>query len=165
MPESFNVLVKEIRLLGIDIDLERELTRKSKEIHERTIEDADLSSRPPRMKQFDAIKIGLASPGEDSLVVLWRGEEARDHQLPHLQAGARWPVLRQDLRPDQGLRVPVRKYKRLKHRGVICESAASRSPDQGASRTHGSYRTRFARPVAHIWFLKSLPSASAWCST
>ncbi|VWX58386.1 hypothetical protein VARIO8X_130203 [Burkholderiales bacterium 8X] len=44
---------------------------------------------------------------EDPLVVFRRGEEARDHQLPDLQARARRPVLRQDLRPDQGLRVPV----------------------------------------------------------
>src|SRR6266508_7028956 len=45
---------------------------------------------------------------KDPLLVLRRGEEARDDQLPHLQAGAGRPVLRQDLRADQGLRMPVR---------------------------------------------------------
>src|SRR4051812_31056641 len=45
---------------------------------------------------------------EDPLVVLRRGEEAGDDQLPHVQARARWSLLRQDLRADQGLRVPLR---------------------------------------------------------
>ncbi len=47
-------------------------------------------------------------PGADPLLVLRRDQEARDDQLPHLQAGARRAVLRPHLRPDQGLRVPVR---------------------------------------------------------
>src|SRR5215468_5949849 len=46
-------------------------------------------------------------PGEDSVVVVRRDQEAGDDQLSHLQAGARWPVLRPHLRPDQGLRVLV----------------------------------------------------------
>ena len=37
-------------------------------------------------EHFDAIKIGLASPGEDPLVVVRRSQEARDDQLPDLQA-------------------------------------------------------------------------------
>ena len=40
------------------------------------------------MRTFDEIKISLASPGADPLVVLRRDQEARDHQLPHVQAGA-----------------------------------------------------------------------------
>ena len=49
------------------------------------------------------------------------------------------------------------KYKRLKHRGVICESAAlkSRRPRCAASAWATS---TWPRPRAHIWFLKSLPS-------
>ena len=38
------------------------------------------------------------------------------------------------------------KYKRLKHRGVICEKCASRSPVQGAPRAHG--HIDLAAPVA-----------------
>ena len=48
------------------------------------------------------------------------------------------------------------KYKRLKHRGVICESAASKSPRPGARERMG--HIDLAAPCAHIWFLKSLPS-------
>ena len=40
------------------------------------------------LRTFDEISISLASPGADPLVVLRRDQEARDHQLPHVQAGA-----------------------------------------------------------------------------
>ena len=51
------------------------------------------------------------------------------------------------------------KYKRMKYKGVICEKCGvevtlvARPP-----RPHGPY-FELAAPVAHIWFLKSLPSA------
>ena len=57
---------------------------------------------------FDSIKIGLASPEQIRELVLRRGEEARNHQLPHPEAGARRPVLRAHLWTDQGLGVPLR---------------------------------------------------------
>ena len=39
------------------------------------------------VENFDSIKIGLASPGHDPFVVVRRGEEAGDDQLPYVQAG------------------------------------------------------------------------------
>src|ERR1700733_9355208 len=42
-------------------------------------------------------------PGEDSVVVVRRNQEAGDHQLSHLQARTRRAVLRSHLRADQGL--------------------------------------------------------------
>src|SRR6516225_7640426 len=46
--------------------------------------------------------------GEDSVLVLRRDQKARDDQLSHLQARARWFVLRAHLWADQGLRMLVR---------------------------------------------------------
>ena len=37
---------------------------------------------------FDQIRIALASPGKDPLVVVRRDQEARNHQLPDVQARA-----------------------------------------------------------------------------
>ena len=51
MPESFNVLVKEIRSLALDMDLER-----------NTKALLDLFKQVSQDEQFDAIKIGIASP-------------------------------------------------------------------------------------------------------
>jgi hypothetical protein len=104
MPESFNVLVKEIRSLGINIELERSdprggcrraSTLSTPLDSERTMKDLlNLFKQQRPVEDFDAIKIGLASPDLIRLVVLRRSEEAGDDQLPHLQAGARRPVLR-----------------------------------------------------------------------
>jgi hypothetical protein len=37
---------------------------------------------------FDEIKVSLASPERSAQLVLRRDQEARDDQLPHVQAGA-----------------------------------------------------------------------------
>jgi hypothetical protein len=65
----------------------------------------ELFKQVQQNEEFDAIKIGPRSPEKIRSWSLRRGEEARDHQLPDLQAGARRPVLRAHLRADQGLRV------------------------------------------------------------
>src|SRR5690606_39733264 len=60
-----------------------------------------------RRVRCDPYRSGFA--GDDPVLVFRRSEKAGNHQLPYLQAGARRSVLRQDLRPGEGLRVPVRK--------------------------------------------------------
>ena len=49
------------------------------------------------------------------------------------------------------------KYKRLKHRGVICEKCGVEVTLSKVRRERMGY-IELASPVAHIWFLKSLPS-------
>jgi DNA-directed RNA polymerase subunit beta len=70
MPESFNVLVKEIRSFGIDIDLETESSpRLLRGIDlERFIESAKQGDRTKTLMRFALV---LASPGNDSLMVVW----------------------------------------------------------------------------------------------
>ncbi len=51
-------------------------------------------------QSFDHIRISIASPER---IRSWSFGEIKNHQLPHLQAGAGWAVLRQDLWADQGL--------------------------------------------------------------
>src|SRR5260370_14210665 len=46
--------------------------------------------------------------GKNPELVAWRSYQARDHQLPYLQAGARRVVLRAHLWPGDGLGVLVR---------------------------------------------------------
>jgi DNA-directed RNA polymerase subunit beta' len=49
------------------------------------------------------------------------------------------------------------KYKRLKHRGVVCEKCGVEVTSSKVRRERMGY-IRLAAPVAHIWYLKSLPS-------
>ena len=49
------------------------------------------------------------------------------------------------------------KYKRMKHRGVVCEKCGV-EVIQSKVRRERLGHIEFATPVAHIWFLRSLPS-------
>ena len=84
-------------------------------------------------------------PGEDSVVVLRRDQEAGDDQLPHLQAGARRAVLRAHLRADQGLRVLVRQVQAHEVQGHHLREVRRRGDALArAARAHGPYRARRA---------------------
>ena len=49
------------------------------------------------------------------------------------------------------------KYKRMKHRGVVCEKCGVEVIQSKVRRDRMGH-INVAAPVAHIWFLKSLPS-------
>ena len=79
-------------------------------------------------------------------MVVRRGQEAGDHQLPDVQAGARRTVLREDLRADQGLRVLVRQVQAPEApRRRLREVRRRGHADQGAPRAHGPHRAREPR--------------------
>ncbi len=83
--------------------------------------------------------------GEDPRVVARRGEEAGDHQLPDLQAGTRRPLLRQDLRAGQGLRVQLRQVQAHEApRRRLREVRRRGDPVQGAPRAHGPHHAGHA---------------------
>ena len=52
------------------------------------------------------------------------------------------------------------KYKRMKHRGIVCEKCGVEVIQQKVRRERMGH-IELASPVAHIWFLKSLPSRIA----
>jgi len=58
---------------------------------------------------------------EDPFVVLRRGQEARDQSLPHVQAERDGLFCAKIFGPIKDYECLCGKYKRLKHRGVICE--------------------------------------------
>ena len=115
-------------------------TRERGLINERLTQVIQAASAGRELR-FDQDRTRVA--GHDPLLVVRRGEEAGDHQLPHLQAGTRRLVLRQDLRAGEGLRVPVRQVQapQASRRGLR-EVRRRSDPVQGAPRAHGPHRTR-----------------------
>ena len=106
---------------------------------------------------FDYIRIGLASP---ELIRSWSYGEVKKPETINYRT----------FRPERdGLFCakifgPVKdyeclcgKYKRLKHRGVVCEKCGV-EVTQSKVRRERMGHLELASPVAHIWFLKSLPS-------
>ena len=108
-------------------------------------------------EEFDGIRIGLASP---DLMRSWSFGEVKKPETINYRT----------FKPERdGLfcaRIfgPVKdyeclcgKYKRLKHRGVICEKCGVEVTLTKVRRDRMGH-IELASPVAHIWFLKSLPS-------
>jgi len=107
--------------------------------------------------EFDAIKIGLASP---ELIRSWSYGEVKKPETINYRT---FKPERDGLfcakifGPTKDYECLCGKYKRLKHRGVICEKCGVEVTLAKVRRDRMGH-IELASPVAHIWFLKSLPS-------
>ena len=117
----------------------------------------NLMRRPGKMDDFDEIRIGLASPEK---IRSWSFGEVRKPETINYRT----------FKPERDglfcakLFGPVKdnecqcgKYKRLKHQGVVCEKCGVEVTLSKVRRERMGH-IELASPVAHIWFLKSLPS-------
>ena len=97
--------------------------------------------KPKDPLSFSAIRISAGVSREDPRVVSRRSEEAGDHQLPDVQAGAGRPVLRQDLRASEGLRVQLRQVQAHEAPGRGLREVRRRGhPVQGPARAAGPHQ-------------------------
>jgi len=108
-------------------------------------------------EEFDSIKIGLASPDK---IRSWSYGEVRKPETINYRT---FKPERDGLfcakifGPIKDYECLCGKYKRLKHRGVICEKCGVEVTLSKVRRERMGH-IELASPVAHIWFLKSLPS-------
>lgn len=110
-----------------------------------------------RLEDFDAIKIGLASP---EMIRAWSYGEVKKPETINYRT---FKPERDGLfcakifGPTRDYECLCGKYKRLKHRGTICDKCGV-EVTQAKVRRERMGHIELASPVAHIWFLKSLPS-------
>ena len=108
-------------------------------------------------EEFDRIRIGLASPEK---IRSWSYGEVKK---PETINSRTFKPERDGLfcakifGPVKDYECLCGKYKRLKHRGVICEKCGVEVTLAKVRRDRMGH-IELASPVAHIWFLKSLPS-------
>ncbi|MFP4076608.1 MAG: DNA-directed RNA polymerase subunit beta', partial [Halochromatium sp.] len=107
--------------------------------------------------EFDAIRIGLASP---EMIRSWSYGEVKKPETINYRT---FKPERDGLfcakvfGPVSDYECLCGKYKRLKHRGVVCEKCGVEVTLAKVRRERMGH-IDLASPVAHIWFLKSLPS-------
>ena len=107
--------------------------------------------------EFDSIRIGLASP---EMIRSWSYGEVKKPETINYRT---FKPERDGLfcakifGPIKDYECLCGKYKRLKHRGVICEKCGVEVALANVRRDRMGH-IELASPVAHIWFLKSLPS-------
>lgn len=117
----------------------------------------DLFKQVQQPEVFDAIKIGLASPDK---IRSWSFGEVKKPETINYRT---FKPERDGLfcakifGPIKDYECLCGKYKRLKHRGVICEKCGVEVTLAKVRRERMGH-IELASPVAHIWFLKSLPS-------
>src|SRR5574343_1728699 len=108
-------------------------------------------------EHFDAIRIGLASPEK---IRSWSfGEVKKPETVNYLTFKPERDGLffAKIFGPIKDYECLCGKYKRLNHRGVICEKCGV-EVTLSKVRSERMGNIELASPVAHIWFLKSLPS-------
>ncbi len=117
----------------------------------------NLLKQQEQVEDFDAIRIGLASPDK---IRSWSFGEVKKPETINYRT---FKPERDGLfcakifGPIKDYECLCGKYKRLKHRGVICEKCGVEVTWAKVRRERMGH-IELASPVAHIWFLKSLPS-------
>ena len=172
IPESFKVLIKEMQSLCLDVEVlvdhgrgDRDARagrgrvpdrRGARDRHQptrarvrrrgRAARRGEELSRCSDVNNFDQLRIGLATADYIRAWSQRRGQEARDDQLPHAASREGRPVLREDLRADQGLGVLLRQVQARPVPGHHLRALRRRGhPLQGAPRAHGPHRAGRAR--------------------
>ncbi len=123
---------------------------------------ANLTARQGQNDDFDELRIGLASPEQIrrwSTVSGARGEVKKPETINYRTFKPERDGLfcAKIFGPIKDNECQCGKYKRLKHQGVICEKCGVEVTLSRVRRERMSY-IELASPIAHIWFLKSLPS-------
>lgn len=109
------------------------------------------------MEEFDSISIGLASP--DKIRSWSYGEVKKPETINYRTFKPERDGLfcAKIFGPFKDYECLCGKYKRLKHRGVVCEKCGVEVTLAKVRRDRMGH-IELASPVAHIWYLKSLPS-------
>ncbi len=116
-----------------------------------------LTRKPQSVKDFDAIRISLASPEK---IRSWSyGEVTKPETINYRTFKPEKDGLfcARIFGPVNDWECLCGKYKRMKHRGVICDKCGV-EVTQAKVRRERMGHIELASPVSHIWFFKGTPS-------
>jgi len=113
--------------------------------------------KPKKSLDFEAIRISIASP--DDIRSWSHGEVKKPETINYRTFKPERDGLfcAKIFGPTKDYECNCGKYKRLKHRGVVCEKCGVEVIPSYVRRERMGH-IELASPVAHIWFLRSLPS-------
>ena len=117
----------------------------------------NLFEKPKDPLAFNALRISIASP--DKIREWSFGEVKKPETINYRTFKPERDGLfcAKTFGPVKDYECNCGKYKRMKHRGVVCEKCGVEVIQSKVRRERMGHIT-LATPVAHIWFLKSLPS-------
>ena len=106
---------------------------------------------------FDYIRISIASPER---ILKWSyGEVTKPETINYrtLKPERDGLFCERIFGPTKDWECYCGKYKRVRHKGIICERCGVEVTDSKVRR-HRMGHIKLAAPVSHIWFLKGIPS-------
>ena len=106
---------------------------------------------------FDYIRISIASPER---ILQWSyGEVSKPETINYrtLKPERDGLFCERIFGPTKDWECYCGKYKRVRHKGIICERCGVEVTDSKVRR-HRMGHIKLAAPVSHIWFLKGIPS-------
>ena len=169
LPESFNVLIRELQSLCLDVELIS--TKRPPQLHAARKRPPNRCWRAEAIRcrpsftdsktalraDFDAIRISLASPEK---IEQWSfGEVTKPETINYRTFKPERDGLfcAKIFGPITDWECLCGKYKRMKHRGVICDKCGV-EVTQAKVRRERLGHIKLATPVSHVWFFKGLPS-------
>ncbi len=164
VPESFNVLIRELQSLCLDVELMktaagiwRPLWRPTKESRRHNMYRSSPYDRANIVADFDSIRISLASPEK---IRSWsHGEVTKPETINYRTFKPERDGLfcARIFGPIADWECLCGKYKRMKHRGVICDKCGVEVTLSRVRRERLGH-IELASPCSHVWFFKGLPS-------
>ena len=106
---------------------------------------------------FDAIRLRLASP---EVIRAWSFGEVRKPETINYRtpkAGKRRSLCRRNFWSHQGLGMLLRQIQKIRYKGIVCDKCGVEVTTSLVRRERMGH-IELAAPVAHIWFLRSVPS-------
>ncbi|MDE6958467.1 MAG: DNA-directed RNA polymerase subunit beta/beta', partial [Helicobacter apodemus] len=149
IPETFYVLTKELQSLALDVNV---FVKNKEGINESiTIKEED------RPSDFNAFQLLLASPEK---IRSWSNGEVKKPETINyrtLKPERDGLFCAKIFGPTRDYECLCGKYKKMRYKGVICEKCGVEVTSSKVRRSRMGH-IELVTPVAHIWYVNSLPS-------
>ena len=138
IPASFNVLVNELKALGLNVELMYD-------------------SPSDRKDDFSAVKVSVASPEE--ILRSSHGEVIKPETINYRTQRPEKDGLFSEriFGPTKDYECSCGKYRRVRYKGITCDKCGV-EVTRAVVRRERMGHIVLAAPVAHIWFMKSIPA-------
>ena len=143
IPASFNVLVSELKSLGLNVEPIRE--------------DGNVLTEAEAPKDFLSLRIGVASPDD---ILRWsHGEILKPETINYRTQRPEKDGLFSEriFGPTKDYECYCGKYRKIRYKGVVCDKCGV-EVTRSIVRRERLGHISLAAPVTHIWFFKSAPS-------
>lgn len=157
IPESFNVLVRELQGLGLNISF---LDRRGRLLNVEALSKIDEEEENRSLEDFVSIRIGLASP---EIIRNWsHGEVKKPETINYrtFRPEREGLFCEKIFGPTQNWKCFCEKYEGLRYKGITCDRCGVEVTKSSVRRVRMGH-IELVSPVSHIWYVKEIPSPIA----